>query len=132
MAFGLYFYIYKATTSTSNAMRFGFGGTATLNYILYQTLHTNSTSAPPQLDSSATGVLSNTATLFTATAAGTTAIYRIVKMTGAVSVSTGGTFIPQYGLTAAPGGSYTTGAGSYFLIYPVGASGSNISVGTWA
>ena len=27
---------------------------------------------------------------------------------------------------------YSTYPGSYFLIYPIGASGSNISVGTWA
>ena len=51
---------------------------------------------------------------------------------GVLSVNTGGTLIPQYSLSAAPGGAYTTAAGSYMLIYPIGASGSNVSVGTWA
>ena len=51
---------------------------------------------------------------------------------GTVSIATGGTFIPQYSLSAAPGGAYTTQLGSYFLIYPLGASGSNTSIGTWA
>ena len=49
-----------------------------------------------------------------------------------LSVNAGGTFIPQYSLSAAPGGAYTSQPGSYFLIYPVGASGANVSVGTWA
>jgi len=35
-------------------------------------------------------------------------------------------------LSAAPGGAYTTAIGSYFLIYPISASGANVSVGTWA
>ena len=44
----------------------------------------------------------------------------------------GGTFIPQYQLSAAPGGAYTTQIGSYFKLSPLGVSGSNTSIGTWA
>ena len=58
--------------------------------------------------------------------------YDQTMMKGTISVSTGGTFIPQYSLSAAPGGAYTTAAGSYFLIYPIGAAGANVNVGTWA
>jgi hypothetical protein len=51
---------------------------------------------------------------------------------GTVSVNAGGTFIPQYTLSAAPGGAYSTAIGSYIRIAPVSASGSNTSVGAWA
>ncbi|CAB5212846.1 hypothetical protein UFOVP189_59, partial [uncultured Caudovirales phage] len=51
---------------------------------------------------------------------------------GTVSVNAGGTFIPQYSLSAAPGGAFSTVAGSYMLIYPISASGANTSVGAWA
>jgi hypothetical protein len=58
--------------------------------------------------------------------------FSMVRVEGTVSVNAGGTFIPQYSLSAAPGGAYTTQIGSYFLIYPISAAGSNTSVGTWA
>jgi hypothetical protein len=51
---------------------------------------------------------------------------------GVVSINAGGTFIPQYTLSAAPGGAYSTAAGSYIRINPLSASGANTSVGTWA
>ena len=44
----------------------------------------------------------------------------------------GGTFIPQYTLSAAPGGAYSTAAGSYISINPLSASGAATNVGTWA
>ena len=66
------------------------------------------------------------------TSISTANVYFIAKISGVISVNAGGTFIPQYTLSAAPGGAYTTAANSYFLIYPIGASGANTSVGTWA
>ena len=51
---------------------------------------------------------------------------------GTVSVNAGGTFIPQYSLSAAPGGAYTTAAGSYMKISPLSASGSATNIGGWA
>ena len=51
---------------------------------------------------------------------------------GTMSIGTGGTIIPQYALSAAPGGAYTTQIGSYFKAWPIGASGTNINVGSWA
>jgi hypothetical protein len=53
-------------------------------------------------------------------------------MEGTISVDVGGTFIPQYKLSAAPGGAYSTNVNSWFSIYPIGTSGSNTSVGEWA
>ena len=51
---------------------------------------------------------------------------------GTVSINAGGTFTPQYQLSAAPGGAYSTVAGSYFAIWPIGTAGANTSVGPWA
>jgi hypothetical protein len=71
-----------------------------------------------------------TATVITAAiATANQTVYPMIR--GTVSIATGGTFIPQYSLSAAPGGAYTTQLGSYFLIYPLGASGSNTNIGTW-
>jgi hypothetical protein len=72
---------------------------------------------------------SNTNAYLSAAAAAISWAY-IVR--GTVSVNAGGTLIPQYTLSAAPGGAYSTAAGSYFMIYPIGASGANVNVGTWA
>lgn len=43
-----------------------------------------------------------------------------------------GTFVPQYSLSAAPGGAYSTQAGSYFKIAALSPSGANTAIGTWA
>jgi len=50
----------------------------------------------------------------------------IVQQKGRVTVNAGGTFIPQYSLTAAPGGAYSTVTGSSFKITPI-----STLVGTW-
>ena len=60
------------------------------------------------------------------------AYYHSATIKGTVSVNAGGTFIPQYSCSAAPGGAYTTSLGSYVKIYPIGASGSATNVGSWA
>lgn len=43
-------------------------------------------------------------------------------------------FRPQYSLSAAPGGAYSTLAGSYVLLAPIGPAntGNNINIGNWA
>ena len=80
----------------------------------------------------AVGVVSTASN--TTFSAATAAQYEALSVTlkGTVSINGGGTFTPQYTLSAAPGGAYSTVAGSYFLIYPIGAAGANISVGAWA
>jgi hypothetical protein len=73
-----------------------------------------------------------TASVFTGVGLAANPVALHARLSGTVSVNAGGTFIPQYQLSAAPGGAYTVALGAYFLIYPVGTSGSNTSVGTWA
>ncbi len=124
----------KTAGTTSHTIGLGFGGTATLNNIFYQVQGTASSSASYAINGSAytSGLLttaSNT-TLSVAFTAASMNFWTIIR--GTVSVNSGGTFIPQYTLSAAPGGAYTTAAGSYMKIKPIGTSGANTSVGTWA
>ena len=128
----------KTAGVTSHTVSFGFGGTATINNILYNGLGSpNQTSTTiGTLGNSFANVFfnnANTASPVVFTGAITTATYVVaIRVTGAVSINAGGTFIPQYTISAAPGGAYSTASGSYFLIYPIGTSGANTSVGAWA
>lgn len=121
----------KTAGTTSHSVGTGFGGTATLNNIGYN--------AFGYLSSANTGsanvgsLIGTSATPAAVTQAGAAAtLFAPIQIRGTVSVNGGGTFIPQYILSAAPGGAYSTAIGSYFLIYPIGTSGSNTSVGAWA
>jgi hypothetical protein len=124
-------YLNRTAGTTSHTISLGFGGTATITNIQYQSYAafapTAAVSAPDSF------FASTTASAFVATAAtvSATAAY-IGLMKGTVSINAGGTFIPQYTLSAAPGGAYSTIAGSYIRINPLSASGAATNVGTWA
>jgi hypothetical protein len=124
----------KTAGTTSHTIAIGFGGSATLNNIFYHLQGTASSSAAYAINGSAyTSGLIATASSTVVSIAFTSAsmnFWTILK--GTVSVNAGGTFIPQYTLSAAPGGAYTTAAGSYIKLKPIGTSGTNTSVGTWA
>jgi len=126
-------YMTKTAGTTSHNMSLLFGGTATVNSILYQGVENQSGLAltGPQGTPVSFIATSAAASQTTSTTANATE-YIQIDFKGIVSINAGGTFIPQYSLSAAPGGAYTTQVGSYFLIYPTGSAGSNISVGTWA
>jgi hypothetical protein len=115
----------KAAGATSHTIATGFGGTATVNVILYAINGISTAGAiSNQVQTAASTVITG------AIAAASSTFTVIIK--GVVSINAGGTFIPQYTLSAAPGGAYTTIAGSYMKIKPIGVSGANVSVGTWA
>ena len=125
----------KTAGTTSHTFRTLFGGTATLNHILYDA-RVNCT---PNVigtyggSSNQQGVTANVATVITTTGALTSAnTYWSGLVKGVVSINSGGTFHPQYSLSVAPGGAYTTQVGSYFAIWPIGAAGSNVNIGTWS
>ena len=131
--FEIVFDLSRSAGVTSHTIALGFGGSASLNNILYQGYTNQLTSATPLGASNSAGsFVSNTAGAATLTAAITTnnTNYFIVK--GTASVNAGGTFIPQYTLSAAPGGAYSTIAGSYIRINPLSVSGAATNVGTWA
>jgi hypothetical protein len=124
----------KSAGTTSHSFQLGFGGTASINNIGYTAITAyNSGTIPAQNTTTAYGFVSNTTTATTSINAITNAAtFNSQTLKGTVSINAGGTFIPQYTLSAAPGGAYTTQIGSYIRIAPVGASGSNTSVGAWA
>ena len=133
--FEIVFTISKGAGTTSHTFAFGFGGTATINNIGYiANIADNSTNVGTSNTTQA-GRLNSIFTVGSTVLTGaiTSATYAIeVIVKGTVSINAGGTFIPQYTLSAAPGGAYTTQAGSYMKIKPIGVSGANVSVGTWA
>jgi hypothetical protein len=122
----------KAAGATSHNFSLLFGGTSTLNNTAYQVATAyNQTSFATQ--STATPGYHIQAATSYAVGLGITSATVIFSMIlkGTVSVNAGGTFIPQYQLSAAPGGAYTTAAGSYFKLSPIGTAGT-INIGGWA
>jgi len=123
----------KTAGATSHAFQIGFGGTATLNAISYNVLLNNSATSFVQFTSgNGSNGFIQTASATTLTTNASATLYNSIFCVGMVAVNTGGTFIPQYTLSAAPGGAYTTAGSSYMKIYPIGASGSATNVGSWA
>ena len=118
-------------SSNSVSASLGFGGTATVNNIIYQTNTVYDAGLAPQVDTSENMGIINTTTQTTTTAA---AICQALSynIRGTVSVNAGGTFIPNHQWSGTPGAAWVVQAGSYFSLYPVGVAGANVSVGTWA
>jgi len=133
-AFDAYYPMSKAAGGTSHNISSLFGGTATINNIGYS-VSTSSSSSSAFTTAMGLGIYYfqvATASAFTGTGLATNPAIAHAQMSGTVSVNTGGTFIPQYQLSAAPGGAWTVALGAYFRIYPIGAAGANTAVGTWA
>ena len=131
---------YKSTGAGSYQWGYLFGGTASLtnfgstfaisrniaspsmtfptNASCFQGIQTSTTVYYPY------GSDSNTAAIF----------HLVVKGSFAVTSGGGGTFIPQYQLSADPGGAFTTQAGSYITVTPIGigTGTGNTSIGAWA
>jgi hypothetical protein len=130
------FALSKSTGASSHTLSALFGGTATLTNIMWGATGTwfGTTNSPNGYASAIIGGFTspNNTTTQLMTAQSGTGISMWFIMQGTVGINTGGTFIPQYILSVAPGGAYTTLQGSFFSIYPVGASGANVNVGTWA
>lgn len=128
-AFDYVFILSKVLGATNHSVGLNFGGSATFNNALHTSVvtTTNTTNLVGALLSTTTmsGTLSYNI--------GTTITLSLIAIgRGTVSINASGTLIPQYTLTANPGGAYSTVAGSYFAIWPIGAAGANTSVGAWA
>lgn len=127
-------YMQKTAGTTSNILSILFGGTATLNSIGYVVTQAGNSAAFPIASSSTVNGAASFSTSALAVRPANTSAARadVLTVKGTVSVNAGGTFIPQYSLSAAPGGAYTVESGSYMKIKPIGSSGANTSVGTWS
>lgn len=121
----------KTVGASSHFFSVGFGGTATINNIGYSAAGIIGNSVP--LNSNYGETLgTSTASRQVTSSAGSATLDTIIRVFGSVSINASGTFIPQYTLSAAPGGAYSTVAGSYIKFTPIGAAGSTSSQGTWS
>ena len=118
-----------ATTLYAN---FGFGGTATINDIIYETQSVWDAGGATQVDTTENTAVVNTASMTQTVVSASTVQALSYIIRGTVSINAGGTFIPQHQWSATPGQAWVVQKGSYFSLYPVGLAGANVSVGTWA
>lgn len=125
----------KSAGTTSHTLAFGFGGTATINNFLSNGVGYGNSGALPgsSINAVQNTFASNSVASQVITGAVTSAtVTWYYQVSGTVSINAGGTFIPQYTLSAAPGGAYSTVVGSYIRFVPIGTAGSNSSQGTWS
>lgn len=130
----------KTTSATSHTIQLGFGGLATVSNIFYRgsALGVAGSSTISGYNASVGQVAANTTSFVNAISAAIANAnsHFSVTINGVVRFSSTGTFIPQYNLTATLTGTYTTLAGSYFSIWPLGnqaGSGGTeaVRVGNW-
>lgn len=122
------FALKKTGGTNSHSLGLGFAGSIGVNHILYQVTHTssalNSTSTP-------TSIMINTVSNTTVSSNANVDNHNVF-LKGMISVGSAGSFVPQYRLSDAPGAAFSTLAGSYFKMEPVGSSNTNINVGSWS
>jgi hypothetical protein len=136
-AFDGFYILQKTAGTTSHTIGVSFGGTATLNNLNAGIIWNRENSAATSsnmtaLASSNHSFLTSSANLVLTSSISSASQTLVARTHGSVSINASGTFIPRYTLSAAPGGAYSTLAGSYFAIWPIGAAGANVSVGPWA
>jgi hypothetical protein len=125
----------KTSGATSHNFSFGFGGTATVNNIGYDIRAGFSTTVVPtgQYANNVYGFASNSVSAsIVVSGVNSPTVGMGMTAKGTVSINAGGTFIPQYTCSAAPGATYSTLAGSFIKINPLSASGAATNVGTWS
>lgn len=123
----------RTSGTTSHTIATTFGGTANNYNILYTVVQGDATGSIGTLPTGNRIMQSNTVAN-TVVTSGFTAASQIMYLGyfGTITINNGGTLIPQFALSAAPGGNYNILAGSYFKIYPISTGSANISIGTWA
>jgi hypothetical protein len=123
-----------AGAASSHSIALGFGGTATINNIAYFVTSGASSSGFNQVTNNTnftTGAITQT-TATTVSPNYTGNVYEPIQIRGTVSINAAGSFVPLQQTSAAPGtNGYSSAIGTYFYIYPIGASGSNLSIGNW-
>lgn len=119
------------TGTTSHDLRLLFNaGSATFTRFDYA-WHTAITPAATEVSAveSSSWVANSTAEQIL-TAAAATATHHTITLAGIVRVNVGGSFIPQYRWSAAPGVAGVTLSGSFLELTPIGA-GNTTTLGTW-
>ena len=137
-AIKMVFALGKTAGGSLHNISFSFdGGTATFNNMAISSYFALFQAVPPTTNDLTTttlwyGIHTTSASLqYVRSIAGATRT-GVAIFDGTFSINAGGTFNPQYTLSSAPGGAYSTLAGSYISVWPIGTAGSNTSVGPWA
>lgn len=121
----------RAAGTTSHTTGLGFGGTATLTNIDYvaQT-RTGDVNTAPGAGDIYLAIQSAANTQVKAASTSATEDF-LCEINGIVRINAGGTFVPQFTFSAAPGGAPTIKRGTYFRMWPIGDN-NVVSVGTWS
>lgn len=116
----------KVAGTTAHTFSVGFGGTAGIAFIGYSLVDRNGTQTLLQTSSTADNLdwIAVASAQALAPLGATTALTRTVTLnfSGIIVTSTAGTIIPQYTLSAAPGGPYVTQPGSKFAFTDIGSN----------
>ena len=128
-AFEAIYYITRGAGTTSHTTGVLFGGTVSFTSITYRAEATSSTG---NVLTAPSVIYGTTGTVLTVTAASTSASENIVvKLNGVIRTNAGGTLIPQFQFSAAPGGAPTILKNSYIMLRPLNNS-STTTVGNWS
>ena len=122
----------KSAGATTHRMRYLWGGTVGVTAIQRNFYMSWDSGSPAASSLAWAGNYTSTAEQEFTNNIAAASVVTWMQERGVIITSTAGTFIPQYRLTAAPGGAYSTRAGSYFRLRKVGAAGGDIAVGPWA
>lgn len=115
--------IAKSAGTVNHTMSISFGGTANISAIQYRLIGRSFDNANPALLISTTDGFISVATAFQIKSGSTQAGQDVVyEVNGTVIVTTGGTIIPSYTISANPGGIYVTQAGSRFSFTELGSN----------
>lgn len=123
------YFITRAAGTTSHTTAVLFGGTATFDAIRYVADVSNPTG---NVLGAVSRIRGDGATALTLTAANTSATENLsITLKGRIRTNVGGTLIPQFQFSAAPGGAPTVQSGSAFRIWPIG-NDQVTAIGPWA
>lgn len=127
--FELWFYTVRSAGSNAHTTGISFGGTATFTSLTAECLWSGVLNAQTSTTITRTILLSAANTQIGPSSTITTE-NGWCKVTGIMRVNAGGTIIPQFTYSAAPGGAPTIKANSYMWLETLGTNTNN-SVGNW-
>ena len=130
-AFEMVFSLSKTTGAVTNIVSLLFDiGSGTFVDIAYA-ITGGYKSSPTSITSPDVIIYSQVATATNVATSDVAAMNLTAVVKGTFSVGTAGTWTPQYKLSSASSGAYSTLAGSYVNVYPIGPSGAAVNVGGW-
>jgi len=134
-AFEMVFVLFKASGGLTHTVSLQHDiGSGTLPVINYMVIGIFDGSVPAAVSAPDTMqyIQTTAATAVTATSGTGAGVNFRSVVRGVLTVGTAGKWTPQYKLSVAPGSAYTTLAGGYVRVYPIGPSGAAINVGGWS